>query len=86
MELIHSKHKTEFIDGTTAIVTEYIRQTGASKYGPPTMWKIVAAVSNSMGGNNHLQAKKIGKAFPRKLITQTTQVTPYICKCLYTGV
>ncbi len=74
VEQIYIAHKTDFFGGTTAIVAEYITQAGKYKYGPPTMWKIVAAVSNSGGGNNHLQAKKIATKYPRKLILQRTKI------------
>ncbi len=69
VEQIHKQHKTEFTDGIVAIVAEYIRNC---KHRPATMWKIVAAVSHPMGGNNHLQAKKIAAQFPRKLILYYT--------------
>ncbi len=74
VEQIYIEHKTDFFGGTTAIVAEYITQAGKYKYGAPTMWKIVAAVSNSGGGNNHLQAKKIATEYPRKLILQRTKI------------
>ncbi len=73
VEQIYSEHKTDFFGGTTAIVAEYITQAGKYKYGAPTMWKIVAAVSNSSGGKNHLQAKEIAREYPRKLIVDTTE-------------
>ncbi len=73
VEQIYREHKTDFFGGTTAIVAEYITQAG-NKYGAPTMWKIIAAVSNTGGGNNHLQAKKIAKEYPRELILQRTKI------------
>ena len=49
-------------DGLSMVVITWLRQKyNIIKFGPPTWRRIVEAIDNEAGGNNHLLAKQIAE-------------------------
>ncbi len=68
---LRGNHRYEQKQGLQAVLDEYVLENhNTIKFGRPTWRNIVAAVSNSMGGNNHRLAKEIA--------------AKHACKCILT--
>ncbi len=71
MKQLQDIHRHKQKQGLQEVLDEYVLENhNTSKFGRPTWRNIVAAVSNSMGGNNHRLAKEIA--------------ANHACKCILT--
>ena len=62
MDCLEDQYRYNHKNGLRKVIDLYLTQEyNVRKHGPPTWRRIVAAVSNSMGGCNHALAKKIAQ-------------------------
>lgn len=65
LEAIQKTNVFDVEDALAAVVITWLRQKyNVKKFGHPTWRRIVEAIDNEAGGNNHALAKRIAKNHP----------------------
>ena len=65
LDAIQRTNVFDLEDALVAVVVTWLRQRyDVEKYGHPTWRRIVAAIDNEAGGNNHALAKRIANNHP----------------------
>ena len=74
LEAIRMTYNTNINQAFMEVLLAWLRHRyNIKRYGPPTWRRLVEAVDNPAGGNNHALAKTIAEHYPVKVVDKATE-------------